>query len=392
MFKFPKTTFSKKARPEFYNDISSYVIENSKAVWSDRNYTKFAEEAYLKNVIANKAVSLIATACGSVKFLLKENNQIATNHPLNKVILEPNPMDSISAFIERVVSYKLLSGNSFILGNLGVDGALKEIYTLRPDRIKIIEGKGNIPLGYKYQVNEKEFSYPLDQISYKSLILHLKSFNPFSDWYGISQIESARFAIDQHNQASEWNQALLQNSARPSGALIVKNESYLNEKQFSRLKNEIEQKFSGTINNSRPMILEGGLDWKEMSLSPKDMDFIESKNLSSREIALAFGVPPQMLGIPGDNTYSNLSEARLSLWEQTILPIMENLTTSLNNWFQKFYPDDNIELSIDKNSIDAVSEKRHKLWERVEKSTFMTVNEKRQFLGLPNIEGGDRLF
>jgi HK97 family phage portal protein len=324
--------------------------------------------------------------------LLKENNQIATNHPLNKVILEPNPMDSISAFIERVVSYKLLSGNSFILGNLGVDGALKEIYTLRPDRIKIIEGKGNIPLGYKYQVNEKEFSYPLDQISYKSLILHLKSFNPFSDWYGISQIESARFAIDQHNQASEWNQALLQNSARPSGALIVKNESYLNEKQFSRLKNEIEQKFSGTINNSRPMILEGGLDWKEMSLSPKDMDFIESKNLSSREIALAFGVPPQMLGIPGDNTYSNLSEARLSLWEQTILPIMENLTTSLNNWFQKFYPDDNIELSIDKNSIDAVSEKRHKLWERVEKSTFMTVNEKRQFLGLPNIEGGDRLF
>ena len=60
------------------------------------------------------------------------------------------------------------------------------------------------------------------------------------------------------------------------------------------------------------VLLEGGLDWREMSINPKDMDFIESKNSAAREIALAFGVPPQLLGINGDSTYSNMQEANTS--------------------------------------------------------------------------------
>jgi HK97 family phage portal protein len=110
----------------------------------------------------------------------------------------------------------------------------------------------------------------------------------------------------------------------------------LTDEQFRRLKEMIEEDFTGAVNSGKPMILEGGLDWKEISLSPKDMDFIEGKHSAARDIALAFGVPPQLLGISGDNTYSNLVEARTTLWEQTILPLAQNTIDHIGRWLLSY--------------------------------------------------------
>jgi HK97 family phage portal protein len=75
------------------------------------------------------------------------------------------------------------------------------------------------------------------------------------------------------------------------------------------------------------------MEWKDTGLSPKDMDFLESKNMAAREIALALGVPPQLLGIPGDNKFSNYSEARKSFWQETINPLAIQLAAKLSTWF-----------------------------------------------------------
>jgi len=107
-------------------------------------------------------------------------------------------------------------------------------------------------------------------------ILHVKLFNPVNDHYGLSPIEAAATAIDIHNTASKWNKALLDNSARPSGALVyTARDGNLSPDQFDRLKTELEQGFQGAAHAGRPLLLEGGLDWKSMSLTPKDMDFID---------------------------------------------------------------------------------------------------------------------
>ncbi|WP_249549121.1 phage portal protein, partial [Anaplasma phagocytophilum] len=225
-------------------------------------------------------------------------------------------------------------------------------------------------------------------------LLHLKNFHPLNDWYGLSPIEAASYSIDQHNQAGAWNQAMLQNGARPSGALVVNNKdgrnNSLSAEQYQRLKSQIETFYSGQKNSGRPILLEGGLEWKEMSLTPKDMDFIESKNISSREIALAFGVPPQLIGIPGDNTYSNLSEARLSLWEQTVIPQLESILSHFNSWLVPCFGN-NLFLSYDKESISALTEKRQRLWQYVQNASFMTINEKRSAFGLHPIEEGNTI-
>jgi len=152
----------------------------------------------------------------------------------------------------------------------------------------------------------------------------------------------------------------------------------------------IAEDFTGSVNAGRPMILEGGLDWKEISLSPKDMDFIEGKHSAARDIALAFGVPPQLLGIPGDNAYSNLAEARVALWEQTILPLAENTIGHIGRWLAKLCKNE-IVMKLDKDKISALANKREAIWERLEKVSFMTINEKRKQVGLVPIKGGDAI-
>lgn len=216
----------------------------------------------------------------------------------------------------------------------------------------------------------------------------MKAFNPLDDWYGQSPVEAGSFAIDQSNESMAWMQSLMQNSARPSGALTVGADTSLSDEAFARLKAQIEEQYSGSENAGRPMLLEGGLDWKQMGLSPTDMGIIETKFSAARDVALAFGVPPQLIGVPGDNTYANYSEARLSFWEDTVLPLLDLIAADLNVWLAEPM---GVKLVPDLDQIPAIVEKRQTLWQMADASTDLTVNEKRDLKGYPEIEGGDVL-
>jgi len=162
----------------------------------------------------------------------------------------------------------------------------------------------------------------------------------------------------------------------------------LSDGQYDRLKRELETTYQGACNAGRPLLLEGGLDWKPMSLTPKDMDFMEAKHAAAREIALAFGVPPMLLGIPGDNTYANYREANRVFWRQTVLPLASRVGSSLAQWLAPAFGE-GLALAIDTDRIDALSSDRAALWERVTKAPFLTINEKRAAVGYGAVEGGD---
>ena len=360
-----------------------------KPVWSGRNYAKFSDEGFIKNVITHRAINLIASGAASVPWVVRDDKNSSRNSAHLKKLQEllgyPNPCMGGSEFFEAVYSYKLINGNSYIQAVRSSDGRAQELFSLRPDRISVISGKSCMPAGYRYMVGDKATDVRIDRLTGQSDILHMKNFNPLNDWYGLSDIEAAAYSTDQHNQAGEWNQALLQNGARPSGALIVKGAGndggYLSEEQYLRIKNQIEEAHSGAANAGKPLLLEGGLEWKEMSLSPKDMDFLNVKNSAARDIALAFGVPAQLLGIPGDNTYNNMAEARLALWEQTIIPLLENTAAALNNWLVPMFGN-SLTISYDKNATSALHLRRESLWRSVSEANFMTEDEKRAMVGL----------
>jgi HK97 family phage portal protein len=166
----------------------------------------------------------------------------------------------------------------------------------------------------------------------------------------------------------------------------------LTDTQFDRLKKELADTYQGAANAGRPLLLEGGLDWKAMSLSPKDMDFMEAKHAAAREIALAFGVPPMLLAIPGDNTFANYQEANRVFWRGSVLPLANRIVSGLTQWLAPAFGarvGTNVRLAPDTDRIEALSADRAALWERVTKAPFLTVNEKRAATGYGAVQGGD---
>ena len=358
-----------------------------RARWTPREYAALAGEGYVKNAIVYRAVKLVAENVGGCAFLVEEGSETRDRHPLLDLIARPNPRQDGAQFLESVATHLLIAGNAYVEA-VAVERSPRELHVLRPDRMKLVPGADGWPEAYEYTVAGRTVRF--EQAAALPPILHLSLLHPLDDHYGLAPLEAASVAVDTHNAAAKWNKALLDNAARPSGALVFSaDDTVLSDNQFERLKRELEEVYQGARNAGRPMVLEGGLDWKAMSLSPKDMDFMEAKHAAAREIALAFGVPPQLLGIPGDNTYSNYQEANRVFFRATVLPFANRIAAALAHWLGAAFG--NVRLVVDADQIDALSSDRAALWGRITDAPFLTLNEKRAVVGYGPLEGGDRL-
>lgn len=366
--------------------------ETSSANWSSRNYLSMSREGFMRNPIAHRAIRMISETAANVPWVLNENGVRLEDHPALKLLKKPNAYASSPDFFELIYGHLLLSGNAFIKTTLNDDQPF-ELHALRPDRIRVVSDKNGWPEAIEYQVGSHKECFPLSGQTHDnspSQIFHLKLFHPLDDHMGFAPLGAAMTALDLHNSASSWNKALLDNSARPSGALVYqpKDGGNLTQEQFDRLKVELEEGYSGVKRAGRPLLLEGGLDWKAIGLTPKDMDFVEAKNGASRDIALALGVPPMLLGIPGDNTYANYQEANRAFSRLTVLPLVMRIAASISLWLQEYYGE-NISFEPDIDKMPGLASERESLWARAENASFLSEDEKRKIVGYQSDNGPD---
>jgi HK97 family phage portal protein len=356
-----------------------------KAQWSKREYKAFADEAYVKNVIAHQAIQRIAKAVGAAAWYAKRpNGDELETHPFLDLVQNPNPMQSGPQFMQALVGFYMISGNAYIERTMA-GGTPRELFIQRSDRMNVLASETGMPRGYEYRIGNHIIRWDADPKTGESDIRHLKAFNPVDDWYGLSPVQAGAYGVDQHNEAMAWMQGLLQNSAAPSG--VIQAEGDLGDDQYNRLKSEIDEKYTGGRNAGRPLLLEGGMSWTPMGMSPQQMQIIEAKHSAARDVSLAFGVPPLLLNIPGDSTYANYSEARLAFYEETVIPLMLEIRDELNAWLSPRFG--GVELDIDLDQIPAIAEKRHQLWEMADRSPDLTINERRAMKGYDEIPGGD---
>ncbi len=356
----------------------------SQASWTPRDYLALSRHGFQKNTIAYRCVRLIAESAASVEICARRGNECVVGDPAMRLLTAGNPDGVASDIYEKFYGYLQLSGNAYLEASL-VDGVPMALYALRPDRLTAQTNDQGWLSGWEYKAGGYKKRFNRDSATGRSAIFHMHLFHPNDDRYGFSPLEAAAQAIDVHNEGGRWTKALLDNSARPSGALIYNGgagSERLTDEQFDRLKHELDVSHTGAMKAGRPMLLEGGLDWKSMSLSPADMDFIEARREAAREIALAFGVPPMLLGIPGDNTYANYKEANQAFWRQTIVPLVQKTTKGLQAWLQPFFGED-LNLSPDLDRVPALTEERAALWARLNTASFLTDDERRALAGLP---------
>ncbi len=344
-----------------------------------RDLTELTRLGFERNPIVHRAVRMVAEASASLVWRAYESADEVPDHPALALLAQPNGVEAGPSFIEALTTNLLLFGNAYVEGVM-MEGVMRELWSLRPDRMTIVPGATGWPAAYDYQVGGEALRYSMPREG-QSPILHLKFFSPLDDHYGFAPLRAAQRAVEAHQAASDWNSALLENAARPSGALVYSGPEgvSLSDVQFERLKSELDETFSGPANAGRPLLLEGGLDWKALSLTPKDMDFVEAKASAAREIALAFGVPPLLLGLPGDNTHANYQEANRAFWRQTVIPLVARIQKHFALWLAPSFGPFRFDYDIDR--LDALADERAQEWARVNSADFLTQNEKREAVG-----------
>ncbi|MCF1741743.1 phage portal protein [Paradevosia shaoguanensis] len=355
------------------------LAQLGEANWTKRGFVSLANEGFAKNPVVYRCVRMVAEAANSVPLVVEENGRRTSDHPVVTLLRRPNPRQSGSELLEAVYAYLQTAGNAYLEAAI-VEGQVRGLFCLRPDRMKVVAGKDGWPAAYAYSVGERTRQLSQEPAPVPK-VLHMALFHPLDDHYGMAPLEAAQQSLDIHNASAQWNKSLLDNAARPSGALVYSmGEGNLSPDQFDRLKTELEEHFAGAMNAGRPMVLEGGLDWKTIALSPRDMDFIEARHGAARDIALAFGVPPMLLGLPGDNTYSNMVEANRALWRQTVMPLVRRVADDLSYWLAPAFG--GATLVPDFDAVEALAEDRAAMWERVGAASFLSDEEKRGLLGV----------
>ncbi|WP_022682170.1 phage portal protein [Sphingobium bisphenolivorans] len=342
------------------------------------SYEAQVRAAVLGNPVAQRAMRLVAEGASGTALTVAGVEE----RERRKIAALLTHCSAGQPLVETLASHLLLHGNGYVQMLLGADGLPAELYALRPERVSVeADGRG-WPAAYLYRVGDSVTRLSPQDSAGRTSIIHLKALHPLDDHYGLGCIGAAAGAVAIHNAATVWNKALLDNAARPSGAMVYEpgDGSVMSPEQFERVKREMEVAFSGAANAGRPMLLEGGLSWKAMSLTPAEMDFVGLKAAAAREIALAFGVPPMLMGLPGDNAYANYREANRALWRQTILPLLGKIFGGLAQGLQGWWPE--LCLRADLDAVPALAEERGALWDRVAAADFLSGEEKRAMLGM----------
>jgi HK97 family phage portal protein len=362
------------------------------AVWKPRRYDTFAKEAYLTQVVSYRCIDEIAEAVESTKWRINKEKrdgsvEQVTDHPFIDLMYRPNPEQTFGELLYRQTAFGIISGNGY-MERIGPDtggnrGVYRELWVHRPDRMSInVNPETGVRRGYKYTgPSGRSREWQIDPINGRSDIWHMKFFHPLNDWYGAGPVEPTAREIDTSNEAMEWNKNLLQNQGRPG--MIVAFKGNIGDTEYNRLEKKLREKYGGPKNTGKHMIIEGdGATVTPYGWSPLDMDYIEGNRELARRIALGFGVPPQLLGIPGDNTYSNYAEARLAFYENTVFFYLGRIGGGLSMWM--FEPKERLTLVPDYDKMPALEPRRKEQFEKAEHADFLTINEKRRMTGFEN--------
>ena len=368
------------------------IIDNGQAA---------ALEGYIHNVVGFACVELIANAAASVRREIKERGKIvevSTDHIAGRLLARPNAMQDGAAMIGNVLRDYLIFGAAFAEGssvrlkNFEGGRMRPSFWRIPPMWVNVIPGKYGMPVAFRVDHGKTE-KYPVSPGTGDCDIIFWKRYHPTEHWKVVSPVVAAGRAVNTHNHASDIVDMQMRKGGLPVGFLSLIPEAAKSHAQLSREQQQDMQDLvrRATEDGPGPNIpVLHGYQFNPMGLGPREMDFVNGLREQARGIAMGFGVPPQLLGLPDSQTYSNFSEARRALYRMGVLPVMNTVLSQFAFWFsQRLFTE--IEIYANEESVPEIMEARAEQWAQLDGVQSLTINEKRQMMGMKPVDGGDEI-
>lgn len=368
------------------NPLAPILFFENEKFSNSQKLQEFIKEGYQSNVIAYRCISEIATAIASIEIEIWSKNKFQENHPLYSLLKRPNPLQSGKKFIREMVTNLKVTGNSYIAGynseQFAPDKPMIEVYNIPTENIQIEVSKKGFPAFYIARGKLGEAKFSVNQLNGFSQLLHISEVSIDNNLVGMSAFAPSAISCDLHNSALRWNFGLLKNGAKPPFAITPKGDTGFTTEQKAQIKEWFNREYQGENNAGKPLTI-AGVEITEMGFSPSDMDYSSVVSVAANNIALAFGVPPVLITGEG-NTFNNVREAREAFYENTILPLLDEILAELSNWFKIGYKDETLQLKYNPDNISALESKRERKFARMKDAVeagILTKDEARIELG-----------
>ena len=393
--------FKKKSGKKSYVSLSTpmcfdngYNVKSSLAVAKSIIYYQNCAPVYA-------AIQLVTEEVSSVQPYLynTDTSEYVYKTPVIDLLNRPNAFCTLSEFMKQIAAYFLITGNCFIKATGDVNKPPKELIVISPANVILQEGYDGFT--QTITVSDGHESQTFERVETKNgfryianddaEIMHIKEYNPRSNsLWGMSKLLPIHYEIEQYIAASIHNLSLLKKGTTPSGAFTTDNS--LSDDQVERLREQINNFFSGALNAGRPLLLESGLDFKALGTSNKDMDFMELKRAITNTIYTTLKIPLPL--ISGDfATYSNMETAKLNLYDNAVLPLLDNLYKELSLFLlPRYNTKPNLKIHYSAEEIPALSTRVFEETAQLKASGVLTINELRARIGYEPLTGGDVIY
>ncbi len=402
LFKSYITDLRKSIGSEVISEMLKMV--QGRAIYPADNVETYINKGYLFNPVVYSIVSFIAQKAGAIPWgvyevrndkalhsyksansynlntkIIKTKALVALpDHELNSIFLKPNIIQGWAEFIEQVVGFKLVTGNSYIhmIGpTSGINmGSIREMWNIPSQIIRPVAGDRMQPiLGYKYL--NKETIIPVEQM------IHLKYWTPEyfngQNLVGLSPLRASLRLMTKSNASFDSSVGALQNQGA-FGIISAEKESELTEEQAEMIETKLKKKVGGPENRGKNIVTSASLRWQQMGMSPVDLNIIESDKMDLRALCNIYHVPSELFNDAANKTYSNTKEAGSAVYTNAVLPALNQFRDALNQFIISRYP--GIYCDYDASMISELQDDLQMMATALSSIWYLSPNEKRDLL------------
>lgn len=364
------------AHPFWYSDDPHSVADSGDVVTA---------ESAMRVAAVSACVRVLSEAVATLPLFLYErtsdgSKRKATSHQLYDIIHDfPNTWQTSVDFWEQAMMYLTLRGNA--VAEIQYESGRMVLEWIHPRRI-IGRPKHRMDNSLQYTIADED-GRNQKTVGAES-VMHVRGLCDDGVW-GLNPIAHLRNSIGMAMGAEQLGNALFRQGIRPSG--VFSKDGTLSEPAYDRLKTQIAQK-AGSGNAAGYLLLEDGLKWYQMSITPEDAQFLETRKFQTEEIARIFRVPMHMINVLDRATFSNIEHMGIEFVVHTLRPWLVRIEKAIKRDLilqkSRFFAEFNVE-----GLLRGDTSSRYDAYASAIQNEWMSKNEVRQRENLNPVDGGD---